>query len=347
MTNDLYLLTGATGLLGGNLVRELVSKGKKVRALVLPHDPALASVPQGVDIVEGDLLDGKALERFFSVPENTDVSVIHAAGIVTLDPKPNERTRAINVDGTENIVEQCVRHHVKKLIYISSTSVLPELPGNQAIREIEHYDPDGVVGYYAKTKAMATQIVLRAAREKGLDASIVCPSGIFGPDDYGFGLITSCVRMVAEGKLPASIGGSFNSVDARDLAAGILACAEKGRKGETYIMANRCFSFDGLIGAICDETGIRKPRVKIPLSFLRPIAGLGGLYGKITHRPAWFSRFTIYNLERNNNYSAEKAERELGFHCRPMEDTIRDTIAWLKREGRINRGRKTPLARNP
>lgn len=343
MANDLYLLTGATGLLGSNLVRELVSKAKKVRALVMPRDPALAAMPQCVEIVEGNLLDTEALERFFSVADGSDLIVIHAAGIVTLDPKPNETTRAVNVDGTANIVEQCLRHHVKKLVYISSTSVISELPGNQAIHETQRCDPDQVIGYYAKTKAIATDLVLRAVRKQGLDASVVLPSGIFGPNDYGFGLITSCVRMVAEGKLPASIGGTFNSVDARDLAAGIVACAERGRKGECYIMANRCCSFDELIGAICSEVGIRKPRVKIPLSILRPFAGLGTLYGKMTHKPAWFSRFTIYNLERNNNYSAEKAINELGFHCRPLDDTIKDTVAWLKQEGRINLNRKTRL----
>ncbi len=335
MNGKRFLLTGATGLLGGNILRKLTERGERVRTLALPNDAAIANMPHGVEIVEGDLLDDGALDRFFSVPESAEIIVIHAASIVTMDPKPNEKVRAVNVDGTRNIIKHCLRHKVKKLVYVSSTGAIPELPKGQLIREVEKHDPDKVIGYYAKTKAMATDLVLRAVRENDLDASIVYPSGIIGPNDYGFGMITSCIRMVAEGRLRISIGGTFNSVDARDLAAGIIACAERGRKGETYIMASRCYTFSQLIEAICKESGAKKPLLTVPLWIVRPFSGFGVLYGKIANRPAWFSRFTVYNLERNNNYSAEKAEKELEFQCRPLNATVVDTIIWLRREGKI------------
>lgn len=335
MENKIYLLTGATGLLGGNIVRQLTGRGDRVRALVLPHDAALADLPAQVEVVEGDLLDTAALDRFFSLPDDTDAIVIHAASIVTLDPNPNETVRAVNVDGTRNIIERCLRHKVKKLVYVSSTSVIPEPPKGQMIFETDHFDPDQVIGYYAKTKAMATEAVMQAAREQGLDASVVYPSGIFGPNDYGYGLITSCLKMVAEGRLRISIGGTFNSVDARDLAAGILACADKGQKGESYIMASQCYTFGQLMDAVSSEAGVKKYLFTVPLGLLRPFAGLGALYAKLTRKPAWFSRFTIYNLERNNDYCAQKAETELGFRCRPLGETIADTIQWLRQEGKL------------
>ncbi len=321
--------------MGGNILKELTERGERVRALALPNDAAIAGMPHGVEVTEGDLLDSAALDRFFSVPESTEIIVIHAASIVTMDPKPNEKVRAINVDGTRNIIRNCLRHKVKKLVYVSSTGAIPELPKGQPIRESENHDPDKVIGYYAKTKTMATDLVLQAVRENGLDASVVYPSGIIGPNDYGFGLITSAIRMVAEGRLRVSIGGTFNSVDARDLTAGILACAERGRKGETYIMASRCYTFGQLIEAICKEAGTKKPLLTIPLWLVRPFSGLGALYGKITNGPKWFSRFTVYNLERNNNYCTEKAEKELEFQCRSLNETIADTISWLRREGKI------------
>ena len=335
MSDRLYLLTGATGLLGGNIVRALVERGDAVCALVMRGDPAAASLPKEVRKIEGHLLDEEALERFFTAPGPAARVVIHAASIVTLDPRPSERVRAVNVDGTRNIVSQCLKHDVQKLVYISSTSVIPELPAGQTIREIDRYSPDSLVGYYAQTKAMATELVMEAARERGLNASIVCPSGIFGPNDYGFGLVTSCVAMVARGHLPVTIGGTFNSVDARDLAAGILACAERGRAGEAYIMASRCYTFVQLIEAIQAAADRQKTLPHLPLWLIRPFAGFGSLYGKLTRRPAWFSSFTIYNLERNNDYSFEKAERELGFCCRPLVSSIRDTIAWLEQEGKL------------
>lgn len=222
MNETLYLLTGGAGLLGGNILRLFLARGNRVRTLVLPGDPALRAMPREVEIIEGDLLDAAALDRFFTVPDQMKLIVIHAAGIVTMDPRPNETVRLVNVEGTRAIVAQCLKHRVRKLVYVSSTGAIPELPQGQVIREVEYHDPDQVIGYYAKTKAIATDLVLEAARNQGLDACVVYPSGIFGPDDYGFGLITSAIRMVARGKLPVAIGGSFNSVDARDWLPGLL-----------------------------------------------------------------------------------------------------------------------------
>lgn len=266
--------------------------------------------------------------------------MIHAAGIVTMDPKPNEKVRAVNVDGTRNIVDKCLQHKVKKLVYISSTGAIPELPHGQVIREVENHDPDRVIGYYAKTKAIATDLVLSAVREQGLDASVVYPSGIFGPNDYSFGMITSCLKMVADGRLRISIGGTFNSVDARDLAVGIINCAERGRKGETYIMASHCYTFSQLMDAICKEAGIKKYLFNVPLWLVRPFAGIGTLYGKMTGRPAWFSSYTVYNLRRNNDYSTGKAEKDLGFQCRSLNESIADTIDWLRQVGKISSNKK-------
>jgi len=334
MNNKLFLVTGATGLLGGNIVIDLLSKGEKVRVLAMPDDPAIADMPHNVKVVEGDLLNEEALDQFFSTPGKRDIIVIHTASIVTMDPKPNKKVYAVNVEGTKNIINKCLRHKVKKFVYISSTSAIPELPGKQLIHEVDEHNPDQVIGYYAKTKAEATDLVLRAAREDNLDASVIYPSGIFGPNDYGYGMITNCIKMVAEGKLRIAIGGSFNSVDVRDLASGIISCAEKGRKGETYIMASRCYTFSHLIEIICKETGLRHYPFTVPLSIVRPFAGLGTLYGVITNRPAWFSQFTVYNLARNNNHT-KKAEHELGFQSRPLNETIADTIRWLKQEGKL------------
>lgn len=335
LNNKLYILTGATGLLGGNIVKALTETGCSVRALVLPNDAAVAGLPACVEIVGGDLLNDEALSKLFSTPEDTELYVIHAASIVTTNPNPSDKVYAVNVTGTKNIIKYCLQHKVKKLVYVSSTGAIPELPVGQLICEVDVHDPEKVVGYYSKTKAMATDLVLQATREDGLDASVVYPSGIFGPNDYGSGLITGVIRQMAEGRLRISIEGVFNSVDARDLASGIIACLEKGRKGETYIMASRCYTFVQLMSAICDEAGVKKPLFTVPLWLLRPIAAIGTFYGRISGKNVLLTRFIVYNLERNNNFSTEKSEKELGFHCRPLNETIADTIAWLKKEGMI------------
>lgn len=333
MNNTIYLLTGASGLLGGNILKILTERGERVRVLVR-NNFQRDKFPRA-EAVSGDLLDTESLRLFFSVPEDLDIIVIHSAGIVTMDPKPDQRTHDVNVRGTANIITNCIDNKVRKLVYISSTSVIPEPPMGEKIREAAACDPDRVVGYYSKTKAEATQLVFDAVREQGLDASVIYPSGILGPNDYGSGLITSSLKMVAGGKLRVAVGGTFNSVDARDLAQGVIACAEKGRRAESYIMAGQCQTFTHFLETVCGEVGVGRPLFTIPLWVLRPFTGLGVLYGKLTRRPPWFSGYTIYNLERNNDFSSEKASRELGFHSRAMNETIKDTIAWMRDEKMI------------
>jgi dihydroflavonol-4-reductase len=166
MENTLYLLTGAAGFLGSNVSRSLIAQNKKVRALVLKGDPMKKHVPKEAEIVDGDLLDTNSLEVFFSVPENTEIIVLHCASMVTVSPDLTPKLRAINVEGTRNIINKCVEHKVKKLVYVSSTGAIPELPKGQAITEPESFDPDLVVGGYSKTKAEATQLVLDAIAAK-------------------------------------------------------------------------------------------------------------------------------------------------------------------------------------
>ncbi|GHU35219.1 hypothetical protein FACS1894172_16670 [Spirochaetia bacterium] len=288
-----------------------------------------------MEIIEGDILDENALDIFFSVKAGIEVVVIHSASIVTVDPRPNEKVLAVNVNGTKNIIKQCLNHKIKKLVYISSTGAIPELPNEQIIYEVKNHDPNKVIGFYSKTKAIATELVLEAVREHDLDASVVYPSGIFGPNDYSFGMVTSFIKMVASGRSRIAIGGTFNSVDARDLASGVIECTKKGRKGETYIMASVCYTFIQLMKIICEEAGVKKPFFTVPLWLVRPFSNIGTIYNKFFKKPAWFSRFTIYNLEKNNNFSAEKAEKELGFHCRSLNETIADTITWLKHEEKL------------
>ena len=120
MLNSIYLLTGAAGFLGSNISRVLLEKGKKVRALVLNGDPAVKYVPEGVEIVYGDLTDKGTLEAFFNVPEDTEQIVIHCASMVYLKYAENQKVYDVNVTGTQNIVDLCVEKRVKKLVYILS-----------------------------------------------------------------------------------------------------------------------------------------------------------------------------------------------------------------------------------
>ncbi len=332
--SKLYILTGAAGLLGSNVSRQLIENGEKVRAFVLEGDPAAKYIPEEAEIVYGDLLNMESLEKLFDVPEDTELYVIHSASIVTLRPEPNPKVYAVNVDGTKNIIDQCLKHHAKKLVYISSTSAIPELPHGQKIKEVDHFLPtDGLVGYYAVTKAEASQAVLDAvAAHPELDASIVHPSGICGPNDFSFGPVAQMVSQYMSGEIKIGLEGTFNSVDVRDLANGVIACCEKGRRGECYIMSNELVTMAQLYDIINEAADL-----DIHANILsKGIAGVAvkmlKFQGKITGKEPLLTDFGLYNLTRNNDYDCTKAEQELGFKCRPFAETIKDEVVWLKEE---------------
>jgi dihydroflavonol-4-reductase len=335
MKNVIYLLTGAAGYLGSNISRSLIAKNKTVRALVLKGDPAVTQVPARTEIVLGDILDANSLDEFFNVPDDTEIIVIHCASMVTVSPALSEKLFAVNVTGTKNIIENCVKHKVKKLVYISSTGAIPELPHGEVIREVDCFNPDLIVGGYGQTKAMATQLVLDAVKEHDLDASIVYPSGISGPNDYGNGYFTNFIIDYFHGKMPAGIAGSFNAVDVRDLAEGVIACTEKGRKGEGYIMSNSAVSMRDLFRLISGNTGVRMVKLILPVSAAKALAAVSSFFSIFTKKPGLLTSFAIYNMTRNNNFSSEKAIRELGFSLRPFEETIRDMAVWLHYDKRI------------
>lgn len=336
MNNRIYLLTGAAGLLGSNISRQLIERGEKVRALVLNGDPAEKYVPKEAEIIKGDILDISSLERLFDVPQGNDIIMIHSASIVTLDPKPNQKVHAVNVEGTQNIIDMCIKYKVKKLVYISSTGAIPEKPGKEQIKEVSHFDPKAVRGYYSETKAEASQLVLDAVKKyQELDASIVHPSGICGPNDYAFGPVSSFLIQYVNGEMKAGIEGTFNSVDVRDLAEGVIACCDKGSRGECYIMGNCLVSMKYMYNIVNRTAGINYNPIIFSVPVAKIIAKIMSVISKITKKPAMLTDFAIYNLSRNNNFCYEKAVKELGYKVRPFEETISDEIKWLKAEGKI------------
>ena len=186
MKNRIYLVTGAAGNLGGNICRQLLEKGERVRALVLPNDPTEKYLPKEIEIVHGDLLDVPSLEEFFRTKEEDEVYVIHCAAIVWEKMEMNPKVRAVNVDGTANIIEQCLKNRVRKLVYVGSTGAIPELPAGQKIREVDCFLPtEGLVATQEYNGARLYACIVQ-------DATACCSQGLefemaeelVYPDDY-------------------------------------------------------------------------------------------------------------------------------------------------------------------
>ena len=172
--------------MGSLICRELLERGEKVRTLVLTGNPAIEYIPSGAEIVEGDICDAASLDRLFAVPEGTETIVIHSAAIVSMTPEFDQKIMDVNVGGTQNIISQCLKHsECKKLVYVSSSGAIPEPPKGTKITETDHFlpiDEKRQVGCYCQSKAIATQYVLNACRDNGLNACVVHPTGIMGPE---------------------------------------------------------------------------------------------------------------------------------------------------------------------
>ena len=330
--SKIYLLTGAAGHLGRTVVEELLRRGKKLRVLLLPGEK---NIPSGdFEICYGDVRSKESLRPFFSNPNNDDMTVIHAAGIVSIASKHSQHVYDTNVMGTQNIVALCEEHGVEHLLYISSVHAIPIAEDGRTITEVDEFDPSKTHGLYAQTKAEATNAVLEAGR-RGLRVNVLHPSGLIGPNDYGRGHMTAMVIDYLRGRLTAIIKGGYDFADVRDVASGILSCCKKGRPGECYILSNRFVSVRELVDLLHEITGLKMIRRTLPLWFVRMTAPLAELYYKIRKSPPLFTPYSIEVLTSNANFSNEKAIRELDYKTRDIKSSLRDTVEWLTANGRI------------
>ncbi len=339
-----YLVTGGAGHLGQAVVRELLRRGRWVRALVRPGDPAARRLPADVELIEGDVLDRRSLQRFFALPQGCERIVIHCAGVVSTSSRFEQRVYDVNVTGTENVLRQCERSGVRRLVYVSSVHAIPELPRGEIMTEQAIFDASLVVGPYAASKAQATAQVFRAAR-RDLDTCVVFPSGILGPLDFGRGHLTQLVIDFCQGTLPAGVRGGYDFVDVRDVARGIVSCCDRGRRGEGYLLTGRYVSVSELLETLHAVGGGRRVRCCAPLWLARMGVPLCALYYKLKKQPPLFNSYSLHTLGSNALYSHEKAAHELSYTPRPLEQTIRDTVEWLTREGRTARPRRAPRVR--
>lgn len=336
MNNVVYLVTGAAGFLGSNVCAQLLERGEKVRAFVLEGDNAAKFLPKDVEIFYGNLCDKESLEPFFTVDEGVSSVCIHVASMVTVNPYYRKLVLDVNVGGTENIVDMCLEHkECQKLVYVSSTGAIPELPHGQKIKEVKDVNLDKVRGWYSKSKAMATNNVFTAVRERGLKACVVYPTGIMGPNDYAISETTSTIIKIIKGEMPIGIDGSFNMVDVRDLAAGCIAAADKGRIGEGYILGNDVIRFKTLSKILVQESGCKPIMFFLPIFLAEMIARHLEKKAAKTGEMPMMTTFSVYNLKRNNQFDYSKAKKELGYTTRPIEVTLKDQIKWLKDNGLI------------
>jgi dihydroflavonol-4-reductase len=327
------LVTGAAGHLGNNVVRALLARGRKVRALVHSESGSL----DGLDVEKrsGEILDRASLDDAFSGAE----VVYHFAARVSIVPSEGSRVTRTNTLGTRNVVDACLAHGVRRLVHASSVHALTPGGSNGVTDEncLPNNDPKAPA--YDRSKA-AGELEVRAGIGRGLDAVIVNPSGVIGPHDYIPHLAGRALIDMYLGKLPMNVASGFNWVDARDVASGALSAEARGRTGENYLLSGHWAPMTDIAAIMQATTGHRGPRLVAPLWLAKLGLPFVGAFAKLTGSSPLYTGPSLRALSEHRECMNAKARSELGFAPRPLTRTIVDTFAFYAQAGLLERGVK-------
>lgn len=319
----MWLVSGATGHIGNVLVRELLARGEKVRALIPPNESREPLKGLDVEMVQGDVLD---LDSVFESLRGVK-GIFHLAGIISIMPGSNPTVRQVNVEGTRNILKAAKEKRIRKLVYTSSIHAIRRVETG-VIDESVPYDAENPYGEYDRSKAEATLEVLNAAHS-GLDATVVCPTGVIGPYDFRGSMMGDVIRTAAEKKPTLYVDGAYDFVDVRDVAHGLIAAAEKGQRGESYILSGQRISVRYLLETVREITGGHFFQMKVPFNLAEFAARFTPWYYRITRSTPRFTPYSLEVLKSNSHISHAKATRELGYRPRHLYESIADAVQWF------------------
>ena len=325
------LVTGGSGHLGNAIVRTLLARGRSVRVLVHSESASLTGLT--VERRLGDILDRSSLEAAFA---GVDV-VYHFAAIVSLSPKDGERVLRTNVLGTRNVIAACLAQGVKRLVYCSSIHALAPRHGNEPTDESCPPNTDRRATPYDRSKTESEAEVSRATG-RGLDAVILNPTAVIGPHDYFPRLAGRALIDMYLGKLPVSIDGGFDWVDARDIAAAALSAETRGRSGERYLLSGHWASVADVAAAMRLATGRRGPRIVAPMGLAWLALPFLAAAAKLKRTEPLYSAPALRTLTEHRACNNAKARAELGFAPRPLARTIADTFAFYEQAGLLHAG---------
>ena len=322
-------VTGATGLLGNNLVRQLIDEGYHVKALVrsrqkankqfAPHDE--------LDIIEGDMTNVSSFESHLKGCK----TVFHIAAFFRDNYKGGSHwadLEKININGTKCLLEAALKAGVEHFVHVSSIAVLDGKAGTlideTCDRDIENSDD------YYRSKIISERTVREfATLHPIMKCYYILPGWMWGPGDLGPTSAGQLALDVMNRKLPAIVPGTFSVVDARDVAAAMLVANSKGKPGERYLVAGRHIHMKDLVSMIGHYAKVKTPTKTIPMPLLYCVAVMQELYGKFTGKPILLSLASVRLMASQydrTHFSSERYAKILGLQFRPIEQTLSDTL---------------------
>ena len=323
----LAAVTGGSGRLGNVLVRALLDRGAQVRVLE-PRAARPASL-EGLanELVHGSILDREAVT---ALCRGADV-VFHLAAKVDLDRDLDGSIFAVNVEGTRQVVAACLAGSTR-LVHCSSHHALVRHPLAEPLDERRPLALQERCDYH-RAKAVAEKLVLDAVANAGLDAVICSPGTLLGPHDYEPSLIAKALVDLHQGRLPVLMQVVSDFVDTRDVAAGMIAAAERGRSGERYLLSGDVLTLEEVTREVAAITGRPMPKIILPIWVGWALLPFSIAAARLTRKPPLFTAGVLRASVSNRVVIHEKAARELGFAPRPARASLEDSFAWYRERG--------------
>lgn len=322
------LVTGSAGFIGSNVVRALLMDGHDVRALHLPHEDLRNLRGLDVERVPGDVTD---LAKMRTATHGCEV-VFHLAAVYALWTKDAHVMQRVNVEGTRTVLAAARAEGVRRVVHTSSIARF----GGQGPRTRATEESAFALGasgdVYSRSKADAHEVAVEAARHQ--DVVIVAPCGPIGPGDAG---PTPTGRLLLSAiKMPVALVAdtTTNFADVRDMARAHLLAAERGKRGETYLLGCRDVSLAEIARMALDALGVKKRIVVAPFAVATLAArGLRFLADRVTRRPPLFTPQAVRIAKLGLRADCTKAVRELGMPQSPLETAVTAAMTWFRREG--------------
>ena len=322
------LVTGGTGFVGANLVRELIGDGHRVRVLARRGGDRRALEGCAVDIAEGDLLHVDSVRAAVAGTGR----VYHVAADYRLwASDPRELYRA-NVEGTRHVIEAAAEAGVERIVYTSTVGAVGIPKDGTPGDEQTPVSLADMVGPYKASKFLAERVAEEWAA-RGAPVVTVNPSAPIGPWDIKPTPTGQMVVDFLRGKMLASLDTGLNIVHVRDVARGHILAAERGRVGERYILGNQNMSLLDIFTALARLTGIRAPRFRVPYALAWAAAAAMEGVATLTRRPPPVPLTAVRMAKKRMFFSSAKAIRELGLPQTPPEVALADAVEWFVARG--------------
>lgn len=318
-------ITGATGFLGRHLVLACATRGIPIRLLV--RNPSRLNLPAhpAMTLVTGDLDQPEALVALLDGTRGA----IHAAGTVSYDRRDRNLVWRTNVEGTQNLLDAARKVGLPRLVHISSTAAVGHAPQGKPIDETHPWNLGGMGMAYPESKRRAEEIVLAAAAT-GLDAVVVNPSNLIGPDDPGPSVGGKLILEAIHSKLPFILEGGRSFVDVRDVAEGTLLAFARGQTGERYLLSGENLTLGAFLLQLDHSLGRTERHLSLPYPPALGFSYLMDWFARLTGKRPRLSPPLVRSAHLYHYFSHAKATSILGWTRRPFTDTLSDTVTWFQ-----------------